>query len=122
MTDLAGEEVVDALSDEGLALDGLAVDLSGLLLAESESLLGLLGEEVVVRLLNLLGLGGILLGGSVGVIESGTLGSGVVGSSPSSVGLGRGSGSSLLGLGIVLTLNLGCLSAYTQPTVLKTID
>ena len=99
-TDLSGEELVNALSDKGLAFERLASDLSTLLLAESESLLGLLSEELVVRLVVVLGLGWGLLGLLRGSVLS-----------------SWGSWNSLLSLGVLLTLNLGCTSAIDPQSI-----
>lgn len=71
---LAAEEVVDSLPNEGLALDRVRVNLSGLLLAEGKSVAGSLGEVLVKRLLNLLGLLGLGRGGLALSLSGGGLG------------------------------------------------
>jgi len=108
---LAVEELVNGLSPELGALDGLGVDLSALLLAETLDLgSGSLGEVLVVRLGDLL----LLLG------SGGGYGSLTLSGSPSTItGLDSGSlGGVLLILSVLLTLLLGVklsLSLVSSP-------
>jgi hypothetical protein len=93
-THLAGEELVNGLPPESLTLKGVGRDLPGLLLANGESGSSTLGEVLVERLLNLLGL---LLG---------DIGGGLGGDRLLALG-GGGLRSVLLGDGVLLTLDLG---------------
>ena len=107
MTHLAGEEVVDSLPPELGALNGLIVDLSTFLLAESRVLgRGSLGEVFVV------GLGNFLLLFFDG--SGGSYGSLALSSTPSTISsFSSGSlGSVLLILGILLALLFGWKSAF----------
>jgi hypothetical protein len=95
----AGEEVINGLPPELNALDGLVVDLSTFLLAESRVLgSGSLGEVFVV------GLGDFLL-----LLFDGSGGGG--GSLALSSSFSGSLGSVLLILGILLALLFGCKSA-----------
>lgn len=101
MTYLAREEIVDTLPSECGTLDSLVVDGSGFLFAETRDLgSGSLGEVLVVRLGDLLGL---LLDGSSGSDSSLALGN-----TPSTITLNSGGlGSVVLVLSILLALLLG---------------
>ena len=95
VTYFARKEVVNTFTDKRFALEGVGGDLTNLLLAETsgQSGLGSLSEELVVRFLQVLGLGECFLGSNLvglnGLVTSWSL------------------WSSLLGLSVVFTLNLG---------------